>query len=268
MKTFFEIGNLALEEAGMLTIEIGESQISVSSIDDTAKKLKGLKIFTFAPLAIEETLLRLVENLNASNQTFTRVIISPAFPQALLIPKKLFSPDHTILQNTYQLNDSVCFTDHIGEWQLVNAYAMPSSLHQILDKVFPLATYMHAYSPLLKIFNGFSSEQQVAVSFIHSEFRVVVKKDQNVQLVQTYSYETPMDVVYLILKICLEFNLAQEDTQIIISGFVEQNSALYKELYNYFLNLHFSNISFLSLPEGEHPKHYLTSINNLAACVL
>ncbi|HVG15575.1 MAG TPA: DUF3822 family protein [Chitinophagaceae bacterium] len=267
MKTLFEIGDVAHNDGDILAMEIGETHISISSIDGPSKKLNGLKVFTCPSFVTGETVSGLIDHLSI-NGSYKTVVISPAFPQALLIPKKLFNAEDFILQNTFELDDVVLFSDHIGEWQLVNSYALPESIHQVLEKTFPGATYLHAYSPLLKIFNGYSSEQQVAVYFIHSQFRVVVKKDQNVQLVQTYSYATPMDVVYFILKILLQFDLQQEDTQIIISGFIEQDSALYKELYNYFLNLHFSNISYLTLPENDYPKHYFTSINNLAACVL
>jgi hypothetical protein len=96
----------------------------------------------------------------------------------------------------------------------------------------------------------------------------MVKKHHHVELLQTYTYASPMDVVYFLLKICTEFQLPQEETQIIISGLIEEESALYKELHHYFLHMHFAISTTLSLPDHEYPNHFFTSLHNLAACVL
>ncbi len=267
MKTLFEIGPITSNEPSILFLEIGETYLSASIVDNKEKTIKAIRVYTFNLIGIEESVLETCNSLKGGASNFEKVFISAAFPEALLVPAKLFQ-NHDLIKTAYQLNDSICLQDHIAEWQIINSYAIASSLHNQLQQTFPDAVFMHVYTPLLKIFNGFASEQQVAVYFVHNQFRVIVKKNQQVQLVQTYTYTSPMDVVYYLLKICLEFNLEQEDTQVIISGFIEQNSALYKQLHNYFLNLHFANNSFLRLPESEHPKHYFTSINTLASCVL
>jgi hypothetical protein len=88
-----------------------------------------------------------------------------------------------------------------------------------------------------------------------------------VQLAQVYAYKTPLDVVYFLLKICYEFALDQSEVFLILSGLIDQDSAMYAELYNYFLNLHFAQAPLFSLPENDYPHHYFTSLYNLAACV-
>jgi hypothetical protein len=98
------------------------------------------------------------------------------------------------------------------------------------------------------------------------QFSVLVKKDNQVQLAQTYSYKSPLDVVYFLLKICYEFQLEQSSVFVILSGLVEKDSAMYKELHNYFTNLHFAEAAPYELPQNELPRHYFTSLYNLAAC--
>ena len=108
-------------------------------------------------------------------------------------------------------------------------------------------------------------ENGIAADFTPGYFRVIVKKDGQLHLAQTYAYTTPLDVVYFLLKICSEFGLSQEQSTLSISGLVEKESALYRELYNYFLNIQFRNPAQPDLPDG-HPAHFFTSISNLAVC--
>jgi len=95
----------------------------------------------------------------------------------------------------------------------------------------------------------------------------MVKKNKQLQLAQAYSYKTPLDVVYYLLKICYEFGLDQSEVFVILSGLIDQDSAMYSELHSYFLNLYFAQPPPYSVPENEYPHHYFTSLYNLAACV-
>jgi hypothetical protein len=173
-----------------------------------------------------------------------------------------------LLNNLYNQNHFFPLNDPIAEWQLINVYTLPLSVHNKIAAQLPGASFVHAYTPLLKIYNGFTSDHQVSAHFIGKQFRVMVKKHHHVELLQTYTYSSPMDVVYFLLKICTEFQLPQEETQIIISGLIEEDSALYKELHHYFLHMHFAISTTLSLPGHEYPNHFFTSLHNLAACVL
>jgi hypothetical protein len=161
-----------------------------------------------------------------------------------------------------------CLHDNVNEWQLVNSYALPQSIFDELQQAFPGASCIHVYTPSLKVFNEVSADNEMDVYFVSNCFRVVVKKAQQVQLIQTYTYTSPMDVVYFLLKICTEFGMTQEETAVRLSGFIAEDSPLYKELYNYFLNLQFSSVSKLTLPFNDHPAHFFTNLNNLVACAL
>jgi hypothetical protein len=76
-----------------------------------------------------------------------------------------------------------------------------------------------------------------------------------------------MDVVYYLLKISSEFGLSVEEVPVIISGFVSEDSALYKELHQYFFKIQFAKNSKNSFG-GDFPDHFFTSVYNIAACAL
>jgi hypothetical protein len=195
------------------------------------------------------------------------VVVCAAFPQAILFPHKYFKRDYSALKAVYDLPAQAYFYDSIEEWQMVNAYAVPESIYDSLTDAFAKVQFIHCYTPAIKVYNGFVADNQLSVHFTGRYFRVLLKKEMAVQLVQTYAYKTPLDVVYYLLKICREFAVSQADVYLILSGLVEKESTLYAEVRQYFGQVHFAQQPVIKLPQSPHPHHFFTSLYNLAACV-
>ncbi|MGZ5191027.1 MAG: DUF3822 family protein [Flavisolibacter sp.] len=264
MKTVFSIGN---DDTGAdtLLLEIGEDYCCYALLDNSSKSFQLIRYISFNEFEAESKLGDILHGFVGKD--FKKVVICSAYAQALLVPQKIFKPNDRLESIIYDTIGHSQFNDQVAEWQIVNSYSIPTSLHdRILDQ-FPSVVFFHAYTPSLKIYNGFVASDQVDIHFTTQNFRVLVKKDQQVHLAQTYSYKTPLDVVYYLLKICYEFELEQSEVFLIVSGLVDQDSAMYHELHNYFLNIHFAQAPAYSLPETEHPHYYFTSLYNLAACV-
>jgi Protein of unknown function (DUF3822) len=82
-------------------------------------------------------------------------------------------------------------------------------------------------------------------------------------LAQTYSYTAPEDIVYYLLRIVQQFALSAEEVTVILSGLIDKESALYKELYQYFLQIELRSVSWNT---GDYPAHFFSSLNDLARC--
>ncbi|MGZ3880630.1 MAG: DUF3822 family protein, partial [Flavisolibacter sp.] len=189
------------------------------------------------------------------------------FPQSLLAPMHGHRNDYILLNVLYELPSQKFLKDDIPEWQMTVTYSVPLSFFNSVRERFRFPEFVHAYTPSLKVFNGFSSANQIDLHFSIQHFRVIVKKDNHIQLAQTYSYKNPLDVVYYLLKICYEVGLEQSEVTVVLSGLIDQDSAMFSELHSYFLNLNFAQAPSYSIPENEYPQHYFTSLYNLAACV-
>lgn len=195
-------------------------------------------------------------------------VVCSALPQALLFPNKFFQEDYSLLDRVYEEPAQDYFHDRIPEWQLVTAYSLPQQLAQTVRNGFSEVQFFHAYTPGIKIFNGFVADHQLMVHITGQHFRVLVKKDAAIHLAQTYAYKTPLDVIYFLMKICYEFGLSQEGVYLILSGLVEKDSNLFTELQQYFAHIHFAQQPEIGLPQSSHPHYFFTSIYNLASCVL
>ncbi|GAC1421440.1 MAG: hypothetical protein NVSMB67_16300 [Flavisolibacter sp.] len=247
-----------------LLLEIGADCLVYGLLNEQTKTFLLIKYISIDEFERDERLPQILEELKEFNPL--KMMVCSGLPEALLAPLQAKMKDFTALDIIYSLKNPIHFLDSIPEWQLVTLFALPAPLHQAIVSVFPTASFHHAYTPFVKMSNGIS-DQQLSLHFSTHYFRVLTKKEEKIQLAQTYAYKTPLDVIYFIIKICTELQLNQNDVRIIISGLIEEQSALYEELHHYFLNLQFAENSTYLLPAHPYPDYYFASIYNLAACV-
>lgn len=248
-----------------LLLEAGEGFCCYALLKGEERTFHRINYFTYDETQNEEKLGAILDDLKKEN--CEKIIVCSAFLQAMLVPNTYAQHNHSLLNAVYDVPSQQFFSDPIPEWQMTAAYSLPQSIVDLITERFASVQFFHAYTPALKIYNGFVAPDQIDIYFTTHHFRVLVKKDKHVELAQTYAYKTPLDAAYYLLKICYEFKLNQSEVFVIISGLIDQDSAMYNELHNYFLNLHFAQAPAYSLPETELPHHYFTSLYNLAACV-
>lgn len=250
-----------------LLCEWGERYCCYTVYNAESNSLAELHYYTFEGPASAEEINEVIRLLKSEGLRYSRVVLCSGFPQALLVPRQYFSEAHSpaaVLNSEKRMN---YFHDIIGEWQVVNNYAFPKAIYQGLEAALGPLEMKHVYTTSLKAYNGHTAGAQMAVDFTPRTFRVVVKREGQVLLAQMYDYNTPLDVVYYLLKIFQELPLSKEETHLVLSGLVEEASALYRELYSYFLNIHFAEPAGMPLVKTEHPAHFFASIYNLALCV-
>ena len=196
-----------------------------------------------------------------------KTILGLATPQTLLVPDELVQTEGW-LPRIYEVNSFTSFQDKVENGKMLLSYGCREADQQVLQRKFPSAIWRHVHTAMLSTYNGISSGDQISLHFNLRTFRVLVKKNDQVQLIQMYAYQTPLDVVYYLLKICFEIQLDQKNVFLIISGLIEKDSALYKQLHQYFFRLHFADAQAYSLPESDYPAYYFSSLINLASCAL
>jgi hypothetical protein len=263
LKPVFDIAGEAGKTDAVLC-EWGETYCCLAAYDKDAGSLHSLRYYTLGTTASpdeQDTILADLHRLGASD---TPLVLCAAFPEAVLVPKKLYTGGAAFLQAVHDTTEQP-FADQIGQWQVVNSYAVPAAIRQAVSARFSSVSYYHALTPALKVYNGFAEPDQVDIHFSPAQFRLVVKRGGQLVLAQIYRYNAPLDVVYYLLKIFAELRLPQEEAVVIVSGLVEESSGLYRELHQFVPNLRFAAASTISL-QSDEPAHFFTSLSNLAAC--
>jgi len=213
------------------------------------------------------------EGIESLNNRYYQTAIGYDTNESVQIPSVVYKYEdgHLNLDAAYGKNGhATVISENVPGWNLYNIYRLPSNLHSAISWKFLSAKSWSIYSVLLKDYSSKNDEAMI-IDFKTDEFSLVVLKNNKLSLAKTFIYTSPEDVLYYLLKCCQQLNLSQQAVKLSLAGLIEKDSAVYRELYKYFVNLEFETLSAdVKLAEAltVHPAHYFSSISKLAACVL
>mgnify|MGYP001544273745 FL=1 len=163
------------------------------------------------------------------------------------------------------VNETI-LTDLADVQSVYNCYRIPSALYEVVQNQYPNAVSTHQYSLLLK--KTIEGKNKLSVIFYAKKLIVMLVKNGQLQLIQSFNYHTPEDVSYTLLNICRQFQISSIKLE--ISGLLEENSALYKEIYKFFTEIEFTELpGDINYSEEikQYPSHYFSYIFALNSCV-
>lgn len=274
MKAVFKIGSseeLNPSQA-VLLMEIGETHCCFAILDFANQMVVQLAYYSAEEKDNDDILNTILETHPELKQSFRQTAVSYFLPESIVVPSKFYKYEdmQTILATMYETGQHAVVSESMGEWQAYNSYRVPATIHQFLSRWYSTGNFWHTYSVTLK--NGVDKRRgsKLIVDFKVDSFSVVAVKDNSLLLAQIFSYLKAEDVLYWLLKICKQFSISQEEVTVVLSGLIDKQSAVFKELYQYFLNIEFASIENdiqLSGEFDDYPVHFFSSIFKLASCV-
>lgn len=267
MKQLFHITNSRAEgEQQILSMEFGEKHAGFAVTNKP-----GDYLYELAYCSSEEWNTNLLADFFSAypclQQPFYRVKIAYSYTQNILIPSASYKPgeSETVMKTMYgPIAGKNIVSELLPEWQLYNTYCVGKEIQEWLKNKFPLANYHHQYSVVIKSVGASAGGGTLIIDFRTEDFTVLVVKNSRLLLAKTFEYITPEDVLYNLLKTCQQLSLSQRELQLLLSGLIDKQSSLYKELYQYFINIEFREANWNT--GNELPAHFFTSLNDLARC--
>ena len=268
------------EEAGeksneRLVVEIAKSHIACIAKNESDNTISSFEIFrlngtsndfyeVFSDVQAESKLLH-------KPYTDSKVFIQNEM--SVLVPANVFTKelaDDFLNVAACESTRMVTMSDELNiDGGVVNAYRVPMNTLSILHLNMGRIVVEHTYSQIVR--NLFSPsrntpEQLIKVQFYYDHIIVAVVSGKALQLVQTFNYQTPADVLYYLLNVSQRLQLNAEQMVLEVSGMIDLDSPMYNELVGYFKNI------LIEEPEkklthhdaGKFPAHYFTPIFNLA----
>lgn len=274
MKQLFQISAGETRESlqPVLSIRLGEKHCSFSITEFVSAELICLAYYSTDEVTVD-FLNELFAEKQELNKPFYQVLICYDYPQSCLVSFKEYRHgDAGLLLNTmFGINGtSAVISESIAEWQLYNVYGVPGQVHSWITKKFPAGKYWHQYTLNIKNSKPGIEGGSLLVDIRKDDFTLLATAENRIILAQTFSYSSPDDIVYYLLKVCQQFGLSQQSVNIVLSGLVDQQSALYRELHQYFLQVEFRDTDW-TIPasvNNESPAHFFTSLNDLSKCAL
>ena len=269
VKELFRIQNNKEPVQPVLLLQAGDDHLAFAITNKDACELAELAYCTLDSIN-SETLNEILSQYPVlKNQQFYDTQVSFATSQAVLVPATdAGTADAEIILNSRfgKQEGGRIVSELIPEWQFYNAYKVDNTLWEWVHTIFPFAKFRHQYSLGLKQVMAADEEGGMWIEFGRSQFSVLAAAGGKILLANSYEYTTPDDVLFVLLKICQQFSLSQQAVDLWLCGLIDRQSALYKELYQYFLNIEFRESGWHAASQ-EYPSHFFTSLNDLASCV-
>ena len=171
------------------------------------------------------------------------------------VPNALFKPE--ALDTYIDMLDKAPFTKALSctDQEYTVAYPVKEDALRLVQQHFPAAAASHKICQLSKELKN-SASTCVHTVFYHHHFLLLAVKDNALQLATSIIYQSPKDCLYYILYTMQQLNMPLNETVVLVSGFIDMNSALYKDLYQYIPLLQPAEKGML---KDEYPAHYFTS---------
>ncbi len=153
---------------------------------------------------------------------------------------------------------------------MIAIYRVKNSIIDQAVRHFHLFQAQHLYTPVLK---RLFTRADLPTNFLKIQiyphaFIAVLMVNQQLQMIQTFSYETTEDACYYLLSMLKEHGISAHDTQIEMSGLIEPHGDLHRRLQQLFTNRQFHNLpEELLVPgmlEQYHPHTFTPFFNTVA----
>ncbi|MBL7699474.1 MAG: DUF3822 family protein [Chitinophagaceae bacterium] len=267
-----------LPEDCRLLVELSEQSfnyILFTRSPDQLFILRQYTLYTSGDKNTRDILEEIISGDTVLQQFGSTAIIVYNFPDANLVPAEFFNVDikspFAKLVHGETAADTV-FDEHVSDWNIHNIYAVSRDLHNLCKDKFGGGQYWHLYTMILR----WSRQSEVnegshaRVIFYNDKFVAALFTNGALQLLQTFSYQTPEDAAYYLLLICRQFGIAPAQLTLYLSGLIDEQSTLYSELIKYFEQVHYEGIPPSYGTNGilqQYPSHYFSPLLKMSLCV-
>lgn len=255
----------------VLLMEIGDRDCSFGIMHHASRIIYEFAYYK-AELNDDALLKKIFEKNELLQSSFYRTVVAWYIPECILIPNKFYDHQQSklLLDTMFGKDSKVAISESLPEWQINTAYQVAASAHESINRHYTTGNFWHHYSVTLKNRINNPGNGSLTLDFKTDSFSVVAVRNNVLLLAQIFSYTSADDVLYYLLKICKQYSMTQREVHVGLSGLIDKQSAVFKELYQYFINIQFvplENRVQLSEVFNEYPDHYFTSLSRLAACV-
>jgi len=259
-----------------VVVEIGKTHLASIIYDADNKSLTAFELFEFKENDTDNFNLffsTIVEKSKTLSDAFrpARIFINHEF--CLPVPTYKFNKDiaadylNIVFGNTASAKIKY---DHVAvNPDIINVFKVSEDCITILNDYFSKITFQHTYSSVIRNLMNKTIDNQnkfIGVDFYNSYMIVAVMLDGKLQLIQSIEYHTSEDVIYYLLNIAERYLLTADQLSILISGMIDLEFNLYRQLIKYFKNVQVMNESPVKtgFTLTNHPSHYFMPFFKLA----
>jgi len=229
----------------------------------------------FNDYSLVEPLSQLIKNTPLLQKPFAAFHVAYINQRCTLIPNAIFQQDKLALYHQYnftQQEEDTFLYDNIINLSAKNIYSIPDF---IINAFKPIknVSYSHFSSSLIEAALIHAKKSNalslIDVHILPETFQIAIIKNQQLELYNSFAYQTSEDFLYYLLFALDQLKIDNEKASIRLLGEVEKNSTIYSMLYKYINTITFGgrseNVKF-SYTLEEIPPHFHYTLFNQFLC--
>jgi len=241
--------------------EVGEDHIACWCVDEN-NALRTFEFFSFSyhEDGFAETFRQVKLNSALLSGEYESTYVIWENEHCICIPDNLFSSSVSALYLTNILGNTLHYTPmHYALEETVLAYKVQNDHFKVINENLPGAKQLHKYCALVRSVKNAAetNDNFIKAVFYQNHFVLMAVEKGQLKLIRRFNYKTSDDVIYHVLNTATQLNMNIEETDVIVSGLIDLQSVLYRELYKYVNHLKVDSIADASLDAAEYPAHYL-----------
>lgn len=256
-------------------LEISSTDI-VTALFTAKNELVYLQHYTFkSSEKINEVFDHLLHSEVFFSQGYASVYISISNALYTVVPSSLFQADDKekwLAYNHVISGEDLVLSDDINSTDSKCVYAINQKLKILIDQTFPNNHIKHKSTCITESLAGLASKtHKTCLVHVGTDSFDVALYDKKLLFFNTFEYQSTEDFLYFILASLEQNKLAVEESEIVLAGEIEAQSALYDALKEYFPKLKFAvqnKTIVLNNDFAKLPNHFYYSLFNLYLCAL
>lgn len=237
-----------------LLINIGFRDLQIGVIDDQENRMLLLEDYVFPSLTSNDDLLQILDQLFDAH-AFLRaafwkgIKISIKNNKYVQVPEALFleeAKSEYLQFNAYVEDDEEVHSISNHKTKAVTVFALSSRLKNWLTALYPNSkiVFMHQSAVLIETLTNFSTYKKDNSLFIYVDrfkLHILSCKSGNLLYYNQFAIKQFSDYIKYIMLVLKSLNLSQQNSQVVLWGYIGKNSPHYNEFYKYINNVIFGH---------------------------
>jgi len=262
-----------------LSVQLSLTNLSFCIIDNSQHKYLAIVNYVFpekvSAYDLAEFLGKLFEYEILLKKDYKNIIISYESNQSTLVPSEIFDinkQDEYLRFLNVITEDKIVISNQIEDLKLYSVFSIPKSVYNVLNKNLSKFKLIHSSDSFIQcLYFNFSRldnfNEKVFLNVENHEFELVVFRNNNLLLYNSFQFKTKEDFLYFLLFTLKQLNVDSTKIQLVLSGKITPNSAVFVMLTKYFSNVIFiENQSYYSFSEvlaNIPPQQYFKLLNQI-----
>ncbi len=266
--------NAVVAEASRLFIEIGSGELAFLVKGGESQQIDAFELFELDKGTNDwpKIFFELRSLSHILDNTYRETHCYFNFPEAVIIPENKFSISAaedflSLVYGESSRDDIKHDTIHAGN-TMMNAYRIKKTLHEWVGRQFILYQPHHTYTQIL---SGLFTKEIAVPTFIKVQLYAdhiiaAVTQENKLHLIQSFPYQVDEDILYHIMNIIKQYNIHANAAHIELSGRIQTDTVLYKQLSGLFGETSIESIdadTAAAFTHAEYPLHFFTPFYKL-----